>query len=68
MSELDPDFESLLMYLKESRGFDFTGYKRSSLMRRVERRMSQVGCAGFTEYMDHLRCTRTSSPPCSTRS
>ena len=29
------EFEALLDYLKHSRGFDFTGYKRSSLMRRV---------------------------------
>ena len=32
------EFESLLAYLKQSRGFDFTAYKRSSLMRRVGQR------------------------------
>jgi two-component system, chemotaxis family, CheB/CheR fusion protein len=26
VSEPDPDFEALLVYLKEARGFDFTGY------------------------------------------
>jgi hypothetical protein len=31
----DPQFEALLDYLRNHRGFDFTGYKRSSLMRRV---------------------------------
>jgi len=40
-------FETLLRYIKESRGFDFTGYKRSSLMRRVGRRMSQLGVASY---------------------
>ena len=35
-------------------GFDFTGYKRSSLMRRVDRRMSQVGIADYAEYLDYL--------------
>jgi two-component system CheB/CheR fusion protein len=51
----DPDFESLLMYLKESRGFDFTGYKRASLMRRVDRRMVQVGVDGYGDYLDYLQ-------------
>ena len=55
MIPTDPDFEALLIYLKESRGFDFTGYKRSSLMRRVNRRMSQVGIAGYADYLDHLQ-------------
>ena len=38
----DPAFEALLEHVKASRGFDFTGYKRSSLIRRVNRRMAQV--------------------------
>ena len=53
-SPTDPQFEKLLVYLKESRGFDFTGYKRSSLMRRVDRRMAQVDVAGYAEYLEHL--------------
>ena len=55
MSPIDHDFETLLRYIKESRGFDFTGYKRSSLMRRVGRRMSQLGIDGYPEYQDHLQ-------------
>jgi two-component system CheB/CheR fusion protein len=55
METIDPDFESLLNYLKESRGFDFTGYKRSSLMRRVTRRMNQIGMTDYPEYLDHLQ-------------
>jgi two-component system CheB/CheR fusion protein len=54
-NQLDGDFEAVLLYLKESRGFDFTGYKRTSLARRVRRRMSQVGIDSFTEYIDHLQ-------------
>jgi two-component system CheB/CheR fusion protein len=30
-----PDLETLLDYLKRTRGFDFTGYKRASLERRI---------------------------------
>ena len=55
MIPTDPDFEALLVYLKESRGFDFTGYKRSSLMRRVDRRMTQIGVADYPDYLDHLQ-------------
>ncbi|OXR44863.1 Chemotaxis protein methyltransferase [Nocardia cerradoensis] len=48
-------FEEILQYLKEARGFDFTGYKRSSLMRRVDRRMSQLGVSDYVEYLDVLQ-------------
>ncbi|GID90900.1 CheR family methyltransferase [Amorphoplanes digitatis] len=54
MTQPDPQFEQLLLYLKESRGFDFTGYKRSSLMRRVGRRMAQVSVPDYAEYLDYL--------------
>jgi two-component system CheB/CheR fusion protein len=54
-NELGGDFEAVLLYLKESRGFDFTGYKRTSLARRVRRRMNQVGIDNYSEYIDHLQ-------------
>jgi two-component system, chemotaxis family, CheB/CheR fusion protein len=50
----DPAFDNLLTFLHEERGFDFTGYKRASLARRVQRRMATVGIATFEEYHDHL--------------
>ncbi|BCY11158.1 chemotaxis protein CheR [Actinoplanes sp. L3-i22] len=55
MDQVDNGFEGLLTYLKESRGFDFTGYKRSSLIRRVDRRMSQLPVTGYLEYLDYLQ-------------
>jgi two-component system CheB/CheR fusion protein len=55
VTQPDPQFEALLLYLKESRGFDFTGYKRSSLVRRVDRRMSQLDIADHAEYLDYLQ-------------
>ncbi|MGH4026790.1 MAG: CheR family methyltransferase [Pseudonocardiaceae bacterium] len=55
MTATDPDFENLLVHLKEARGFDFTGYKRSSLMRRVDRRMTQIGITDYGEYLDCLQ-------------
>src|SRR5216117_2848921 len=36
MTEADePSFAALLQFLQQQRGFDFSGYKRPSLMRRV---------------------------------
>ncbi|MEW5860385.1 MAG: protein-glutamate O-methyltransferase CheR, partial [Cyanobacteriota bacterium] len=49
------EFEVLLDYLKRSRGFDFTGYKRPSLMRLVLNRMHQVGIDSCTKYIDYLK-------------
>ena len=50
----DAEFENLLEYLRQSRGFDFTGYKRPSLMRRVTKRMQTAGVQGFSDYVDYL--------------
>jgi two-component system CheB/CheR fusion protein len=55
MTTPDPSFEALLAHLKETRAFDFTGYKRSSLSRRVDRRLAQVGAADYQEYLDYLQ-------------
>ncbi len=52
--EPDPPFEGLLEYLKNDRGFDFTGYKRSTLLRRTRKRMEEVGIADFGEYHAYL--------------
>jgi two-component system, chemotaxis family, CheB/CheR fusion protein len=54
-AESDETFEVLLRFLRDSRGFDFTGYKRASLMRRVRHRMEQIGCETFEEYLDLLQ-------------
>src|SRR4051812_32066003 len=48
-------FDELLEHLQQSRGFDFTAYKRGSLMRRVVRRMHAIGVGKFEEYLDYLQ-------------
>ncbi|HEX9787241.1 MAG TPA: protein-glutamate O-methyltransferase CheR, partial [Candidatus Binatia bacterium] len=48
------EFEQLLEYLRQNRGFDFSGYKRPSLMRRVTKRMQSVNIESFPEYLDYL--------------
>ena len=47
-------FEQLLEYLQQVRGFDFTGYKRSTLKRRVQKRMHSCGIENFGDYLDYL--------------
>src|SRR5436305_5174733 len=47
-SELGP----LLEHIKATRGFDFTGYKRPSLTRRIQKRLEAVG---IDSYEDHQR-------------
>jgi two-component system CheB/CheR fusion protein len=50
------ELESLLEAVKDSRGVDLTGYKRTTLRRRVLRRMNMVGVDGdFTRYRECVR-------------
>ena len=46
--------EGLLTYLKEARGFDFSGYKRTGLLRRIRHRMAQLGVSEYSAYIDRL--------------
>ncbi len=41
-------------YLKNTRSFDFSGYKRNTLIRRVLKRMQMVGIKEFGDYIDFL--------------
>jgi two-component system CheB/CheR fusion protein len=52
--ERDPAFDALIDFLKQSRGFDFGGYKRQSLERRFRRRMDAIGCRSYGDYLDYL--------------
>ena len=55
MLDSGPDFEALLEYIREARGFDFTGYKRASLLRRIARRMAELNIDGYSAYLDYLQ-------------
>ena len=46
--------EALLDYLRQSRAVDFTGYKRSTLLRRINKRIQQVSLGSFADYQDYL--------------
>ena len=52
--EPDVGVDALLTYLRDTRGFDFTGYKRPTLERRIARRMAQAGVSGYAAYLEHL--------------
>jgi two-component system CheB/CheR fusion protein len=55
LPEVDPAFHLLLEHLKSSRGFDFTGYKPSSLIRRIKKRMQTLRIDTYSDYQDHLQ-------------
>ena len=50
----DATLDALLEFIKETRGFDFTGYKRSTIQRRVAKRMAAVGAERYDDYVDYL--------------
>ena len=54
LEEVDTTLEDLLVFIRDARGFDFTGYKRSSLARRIRKRMHEVGAADYVDYRDLL--------------
>lgn len=50
----EPGLERLLDYLRAHRGFDFTGYRRATLRRRIDRRMQALGLGSYEDYIDWL--------------
>jgi two-component system CheB/CheR fusion protein len=48
------ELDNLLQFLKRNRGFDFTGYKRSTLQRRLNKRMESVKAESYAHYLDLL--------------
>jgi two-component system, chemotaxis family, CheB/CheR fusion protein len=52
--EEDSALEALLIFIRDSRGFDFTGYKRSSLVRRIRKRVHEAGASDYVDYRDRL--------------
>jgi two-component system, chemotaxis family, CheB/CheR fusion protein len=51
---VDTTLDALLDFVKETRGFDFTGYKRTTIQRRVAKRMSAVGAERYDDYIDYF--------------
>ena len=51
---MDDPFETLLGYLEKTRNIDFRGYKRTSLRRRIEKRLKDLDIPNFGAYQDYL--------------
>src|SRR5262245_1005452 len=54
MTSDEESVEPLLDYLKGTRGFDFTAYKRSSLMRRIQKRLQALNLGSYEQYQAYL--------------
>ncbi|HET7422631.1 MAG TPA: CheR family methyltransferase [Gemmatimonadales bacterium] len=54
LSSDDPEWATLLTYLVMARGFDFHGYKPTTLARRIRKRMEALDIDSFAAYQDHL--------------
>lgn len=52
--ETNPCFEALLQYIKQTHNFDYTGYKRPSLLRRVQYTMDMIPIEGYSNYTNYL--------------
>jgi two-component system CheB/CheR fusion protein len=50
----EPGWGNLLNYLVAARGFDFHGYKPTTLARRIRKRMAALEIDSFATYQDHL--------------
>ena len=51
----DIEIEPILRLIKAEHGLDFSGYRRDSVIRRVEKRMHALGLLHFEAYHDLLR-------------
>src|SRR5947209_7333749 len=57
--EATPELDVLLEHIRRARGFDFSGYKRPSLERRIRKRLDAVGLATYSEYQDFLEANQS---------
>lgn len=49
------ELDALLELIHRERGLDFSGYKRSTLTRRIHQRAAAVGAASLLEYRERIR-------------
>ena len=62
MPATDPKFEQLLEYVRDTRGLDYTGYRRPTLGRRFHTRLQAVGAETWDDYQKFLTTRLTSAP------
>lgn len=49
------DLKNILSFLRENRGFDFSGYRTSMLNRRIQKRISATKSADINKYEEYLK-------------
>jgi two-component system CheB/CheR fusion protein len=54
----DDAFEAMLAFIRDNRGFDFTGYKRPSLRRRIDKRVMSLGIDSYADYLGYLEANQ----------
>ena len=54
MSAVDAEFERLLEFVRDARGFDYTGYRRPTLIRRFGKRLEAVKVETWADYRTYL--------------
>jgi two-component system, chemotaxis family, CheB/CheR fusion protein len=52
-SRVDEELELLLHLIKRKNGYDFRGYKRASLARRIDKRIASLGLRDRAEYREY---------------
>ncbi|MBF0230441.1 MAG: protein-glutamate O-methyltransferase CheR [Desulfamplus sp.] len=52
---MDNWLKSILDYLLEKRGFDFSGYSPSMVQRRIWQRVAAIGCKDFSDYLLYVK-------------
>lgn len=57
----DETFSRIYLILKKSSGIDFTNYKRTTVLRRLERRMVVTHSASLSEYVNFLESNEEES-------
>jgi two-component system CheB/CheR fusion protein len=55
MPEEENDLNKIFLMLRSARGVDFTSYKRTTIMRRVNRRMLLQKIEGIEKYVNYLK-------------
>src|ERR1700755_1869631 len=50
----DLELKELLQVLVEHRGFDFRGYKKTTLERRFRKRMFQLSIGSYADYSEYI--------------
>lgn len=51
----DAGLEEIIAHVKRTRGFDLAGYKRSTVRRRIAKRVAEPGMSTHSDYLDHLQ-------------